>query len=191
MTGVGGVRLYAVGPTGQYGPMNASENPRWSPRQITTMVVAICCAVVLAPLGAIAATGNLVNITDPVHAARKARVDANGRLTVSDRGPVTANLLTVKNLACGGSFKDYVLDTTGYASIRVTAYNPGPSQAILHVGSNAAYNGIGTLPNIWEHTMPHSTQTSVTHEITTPPAHTRLRVHFCSEGFRIFVSGSR
>lgn len=53
---------------------------RFTNRQVVTMVAAICAAVVLAPVGALAATGSLVNVTDPVHSAYKARVSAAGRL---------------------------------------------------------------------------------------------------------------
>lgn len=59
---------------------------RFSGRHIVGMVVAVSAAVVLAPVGAMAATGSLVNITDPVHTANKARVDAKGALRVGDGG---------------------------------------------------------------------------------------------------------
>ena len=59
---------------------------RFTGRQIVTMVVAISAAVVLAPVGALAATGSLVNITDPVHRDQKARVSGDGRLLVGDGG---------------------------------------------------------------------------------------------------------
>jgi hypothetical protein len=57
---------------------------RFTGRQITAMVIAICAAVVLVPVGAMAATGSLVNITDPVARSHKARVDTAGRLKVGD-----------------------------------------------------------------------------------------------------------
>lgn len=63
-----------------------SQSQRFTGGQIATMVVAVCVAVVALPVGALAATGNLVNITDPVTASHKARVDSNGRLYVSDGG---------------------------------------------------------------------------------------------------------
>ena len=165
---------------------------RFSSRQITTMVVAICCAVVLLPIGAVAATGSLVNITDPVYTARKARVDTAGRLNVSDQGVVTRTILQEINFDCGAvaSGHLFILDTSGYSSIRIMAYNPGPSQAILEV--SPAVNGAAVnFPALWKHTMPHSTSTEVTHVIDTPPAQTAVRVYFCSAGFRIMVFGSR
>jgi hypothetical protein len=59
---------------------------RLSGRQITTVVVAVCVAVIAFPVGVLAATGSLVNITDPVHKSNKARVDNGGRLYVGDGG---------------------------------------------------------------------------------------------------------
>jgi hypothetical protein len=59
---------------------------RLSGRQITTLVVAICIAVVAFPVGVYATTGNSINITDPVYTSRKARVDGSGRLSVTDGG---------------------------------------------------------------------------------------------------------
>ena len=53
----------------------------FTPRQVVTMVVAVCAAVVLAPAGAIAAA-TLLTIQDPSNGS-KARVDA-GRLRVGD-----------------------------------------------------------------------------------------------------------
>jgi len=57
---------------------------RFTGRQITTMIVAVCVAIIAFPVGVYAATGSLVNITDPVTKANKARVDASGRLKVGD-----------------------------------------------------------------------------------------------------------
>lgn len=57
---------------------------RFTGRQLTTMVVAACIAVVAAPVGAMAATGSLINIADPANAAQVAHVDASGHLYVGD-----------------------------------------------------------------------------------------------------------
>jgi hypothetical protein len=56
---------------------------RFTNRQIVTMVAAVCAAVVLAPVGALAATGSLVTITDPQHTSQKARVTSAGRLATA------------------------------------------------------------------------------------------------------------
>ena len=67
---------------------------RFSSRQITTMVVAICAAAVLTPVAVMAATGNPVNIVDPYIGARVARVDAGGNLRGADRSSeLTSNAL--------------------------------------------------------------------------------------------------
>jgi hypothetical protein len=57
---------------------------RFTGRQITTMVVAAMLAVVAAPVGAMAATGQLINIADPGNATQVAHVDAGGHLEVGD-----------------------------------------------------------------------------------------------------------
>ncbi|HEX8002336.1 MAG TPA: hypothetical protein VF519_06540 [Mycobacteriales bacterium] len=56
------------------------NSPRLSGRHIVTIVVAVCAAVVLAPVGVMAATGTLVNITDPVNSANRARVTSAGSM---------------------------------------------------------------------------------------------------------------
>ena len=63
------------------------DKQRFTSRQLTTMVVAVCTAIVLAPLGAVAATTSLVNITDPANPKHKARVTSEGQMVVrSDPG---------------------------------------------------------------------------------------------------------
>jgi hypothetical protein len=155
------------------------------------MVLAICCALVLMPIGAVAATGSFVNITDPKYAARKARVDSSGRLSVSDEGTVTRTLVSALSIDCTGGtgYKEYVVDTSPYSSIRIVAYNFGPSQAILEL--SPAVNDALTYPFLWRHTMPAGTTSEVSQEITTPPPQTALRVNFCSPGFRVMMFGSR
>ncbi len=46
---------------------------RFTNRQAATMVVALCAAVVLTPVGAMAATGSLGKITDPCTHRRRRR----------------------------------------------------------------------------------------------------------------------
>lgn len=58
---------------------------RFSSNQIVTMVVAVAAAVVLAPVGVMAATGQLVNIVDPGNASRQVRVGSDGTLFVESR----------------------------------------------------------------------------------------------------------
>ena len=62
---------------------------RFSGTHITIMVVALCLAVVGAPVAVAASTGSFVNITDPVTAAYKARVTPKGSLAVTPRDAVS------------------------------------------------------------------------------------------------------
>lgn len=55
----------------------------WKPRHKVTIVVAICAAVIGFPVSVGAATGQLVNITDPVTSSYSARVDSAGALRTS------------------------------------------------------------------------------------------------------------
>jgi hypothetical protein len=67
------------------------RNGRFTNRQWVTIVVAVCAAVVLAPVGAVAAT-SAFTVADPVHPAQKARVDRHGALKVGDgSGAVTVD----------------------------------------------------------------------------------------------------
>ena len=63
---------------------------RFTGRQITIIVVASAVAVLAFPVGVMAATGTLVNITDPVHPAHKASVSVDGALKID--GTVVAQL---------------------------------------------------------------------------------------------------
>lgn len=58
-----------------------------SPRHVVTIVVAICATAVLMPVTVHAATGTLVNITDAVNAATKARVTPKGQVYVAQGDP--------------------------------------------------------------------------------------------------------
>ena len=70
----------------------------FSSKQIVTMVVAVCAAAVLAPVGVMAATGSLVNVVDPVLADRKVRVGSAGSLQVETRPGVTSGALNVSHV---------------------------------------------------------------------------------------------
>ena len=60
-----------------------------TPRQVVTMVVALACAAVLTPVGVMAATGTLVNVTDPYFPERRARVSSANLLQVEARPGLT------------------------------------------------------------------------------------------------------
>ncbi|HWL36856.1 MAG TPA: hypothetical protein VNQ77_11735 [Frankiaceae bacterium] len=57
---------------------------RFSSKQVVAMVAAGCAAVVLAPVGVHAATGQLVNVVDKL-TGQSARVSTNGALLVENR----------------------------------------------------------------------------------------------------------
>lgn len=58
---------------------------RFSSWQVVVIVVAFAATVVLGPIAALAATGQLVNIADPDNATRLARVTGSRTLTVETR----------------------------------------------------------------------------------------------------------
>jgi hypothetical protein len=77
---------------------DVSEHPRLSGRQITIMVVAVCGAVVLAPVGVFAASRSSVSIADGTHPSRLAEVTKKGAQVVTVTGTPTVkvtNLPTV------------------------------------------------------------------------------------------------
>lgn len=53
---------------------------RFTGRQLTTVVVSLCAAAVLTPVGVLAATGSPVTLVDPIFADHKARVGGSGGL---------------------------------------------------------------------------------------------------------------
>lgn len=69
----------------------------FSSKQVVTMVVALSAAVVLAPVGVMAAAGQLVTIADPV-LDRKVRVGSAGSLQVETRPGVTSGALNVNHV---------------------------------------------------------------------------------------------
>ena len=88
---------------------------RFEPKHVVTMVVAVCAAVVLAPVGVMAATGSLVNVTDPVNAARKAKVGSSGALYVESRaGAVDHSWRNVKQVGGVGTMRALYLEKAPY-----------------------------------------------------------------------------
>lgn len=58
----------------------------FKPRHIVAIVGFLAAAAILTPVSVLAATGQLVNLTDPTNAARAAKVNAAGALYVAGRG---------------------------------------------------------------------------------------------------------
>lgn len=70
----------------------------FQPRHVVTMVVAVCAAAVLAPVGVMAATGQLVNIADPFSSARTARVSSDGSLRVESRAAASGKSFSFQSV---------------------------------------------------------------------------------------------
>src|SRR4051812_13063116 len=66
-----------------------SEARRITGRQLVAVVAMISAAIVLAPVGAVAATNVFTTLTDPVHSSYKARVTAKGGLAVTNQDGAT------------------------------------------------------------------------------------------------------
>lgn len=125
---------------------------RFTGRQVTVMVVAVCGAAIFTPVAVYAATGTSINIVDPYSASSKARV-MNGALLIRDN----SGALTVD-----GSI--YVKETaTTWAATRFGMRNDGLSSSrfvMKRLGANLATT-IGTL--------------TMSHESGTGPVIVRLR----------------
>src|SRR5689334_7909020 len=63
-----------------------TDTDPFSRRRALTYITCAAIVALAVPVGAFAATGSLVNITDPVNDAYKARVNAVGQLAVGDGG---------------------------------------------------------------------------------------------------------
>lgn len=125
-----------------------NSSPRLTGRHIVTIVASICAAVVLAPVGVMAATGQLVNIADPVTGSNQARVNSGGGLHVSQVDPSTRSVGRVDggkvrvgdgsgNLTVDGAVLARDMDAN-----RVVYKSPAGG---LDCGANAAGVTIGTL----------------------------------------------
>lgn len=86
---------------------------KFSSKQVVVMVCAMSAAVVLAPVGVMAATGTLVNLTDPVVNSRKARVTSAGALQVETRPGVVANAVNAAHFDIAGTQPFKVIQATG------------------------------------------------------------------------------
>lgn len=94
-----------------------ADSKRFSGRQITTMVVALCAAVVAAPIGAIAVTSTVVNIADPAHPAQKAKVNASGRLLTAPCGSRSCAAVDAKALRVGDGGGSLTVDGAVTATV--------------------------------------------------------------------------
>jgi hypothetical protein len=177
---------------------------RLQPRHIVTIVVALCAAAVLAPVGVMAAAGTLVTITDPVTGSQakvdtgKVRVgDGSGNLTVD--GAVSArdldpNKVIYKSptggLNCGASgsgIQVATLDLSRYSRVRFAVRSGAGYQTIIQLRARAGSEVILTQP-IFNWTVPAGeTGHNVFYD---PPTQADMIVYFCNQA-QIFVYGLR
>jgi hypothetical protein len=104
--------------------------PAFSSRQIVVLVCAVSAAAVLAPVGVMAATGTIVNITDPVSATRKARVTTAGALQVEQRAGVPASarnvsITDIRSLATYPLVQAVGPSRMGVGELMVAVHNTG------------------------------------------------------------------
>lgn len=85
---------------------------RFTNKQVVAMVVAVCAAVVLAPVGVLAATGQLVTLVDPV-LDRKVRVGSGGTLQVESRAGSMSGAFS--------TLHENITDVTGHSVWEVNA----------------------------------------------------------------------
>lgn len=107
---------------------------KFSSRQVVVMVACVSAAVVLAPVGVMAATGTLVNITDPSVASRAARVTSAGGLVVESRAYQGTNAFTVQGTRVGLGWLN-LATATGPSRLAITeltltgSFDPDPGYA--------------------------------------------------------------
>jgi hypothetical protein len=107
----------------------------WKPRHVLGLVASLSVAAVLAPIGVMAATGQVVNIFDPVYSHRQARVASGGALTVETRAGTITNGFNSQGSRLGlGWIK--LAETTGptklvITEVTVTGQGPSGNQEIL------------------------------------------------------------
>lgn len=169
---------------------------------IVAIVGSVCAAVVLAPVGVMAATGSLVNITDPYNSRARARVDSgkvrvgdgNGALTVdgtvktSDasvllyQAPATYDCTASSAGTSLGTF-----DVSRYRALRLSVESSVNNQTIIAAYARAGTQVITKAPLInW--TVPANQAAHyVLHDL---PTKIDLRVWFCYRP-KIFIYGIR
>jgi hypothetical protein len=91
---------------------------KFTSKQVVTMVVAVSAAVILAPVGVMAAAGQLVNIADPV-LDRKVRVGSGGTLQVESRAGALSGAFNKSFTFTGLGFHK-IAEVTGPNRIAIT-----------------------------------------------------------------------
>ena len=128
------------------------QQGRFSGRQITVMVVAVCMAIVAFPVGVFAATGSFVNITDPIKKAEKARV-VKGSLRVGDgQGAMTVDgTLAARQAPPTQPFRlnPNAFATNPVSFVKLGAVPAGRGVALSTVSLTANQGGVTTFGLMW------------------------------------------
>lgn len=93
---------------------------KFAPKHVVAMVACVCAAAVLAPVGVMATTGTIVNITDAVYAARKARVSADGSLRVEQRAAATTNTFNRSSAGVSSLSFTKLIEVSGPRRLAIT-----------------------------------------------------------------------
>jgi hypothetical protein len=123
---------------------------RFAPKHVVAMVAAVCAAVVLAPVGVMAATGQLVNITDPVTSTRKARVSSDGRLAVDVRAGTSTNQFSFASDPLSGNVFVKLFEATGPRRVALT-------EVSFASGLLNTTNGYAFRATLWAYTRSSGT----------------------------------
>lgn len=97
----------------------------FSSKQVVAISWAIAVAVVLAPVGVIAAGSQLVKITDGADSSRKARVSSVGALKVESRPGVLTHALNVSHVDVQSLSPRKLLQVTGPTRMAVSEVTVG------------------------------------------------------------------
>lgn len=178
--------------------------PRLTGGQIVTIAVAVCAAVVLAPVGVMAATGQLVNIADPVNSAARAHVDTGGKLRVGDGGGAITvdgtvstrsdNALLYQSpaagLECGADAAGIVVPMPSlapYRRIRIMVRSGPSNQTIISLLAKTSTQVV-TSPAFVDWTVPAGQSAQSVYDA--PPTAVEARIYFCASA-RVLVYGIR
>lgn len=179
------------------------EKRRLSGGQIVAIVVSVCAAVVLAPVGVMAATGQFVNIVDPYDSSRRARIDS-GKLRVGDgndaltvdgsvKTPDLKSALVYKSpaggLDCGASAAGVPLgnkDLSRFSKLRIFVKSGPGYQTIVQMRAVAG-SEVYQIPWL-DYTVPAGT--SANGVFSDVPPLSELRIIFCNNA-QVFIYGLR
>jgi hypothetical protein len=123
-----------------------------APRHVVAMVASVCAAVVLAPVGVMAATGTLSNLVDPYDASRRARVGTNGGLFTENRPRTSSGTFNKQATDVTDANLHVLLDLAAPNKIAVTDFaltvvDDGTTQALYDIVALFAFvRTSGTAP---------------------------------------------